>query len=225
MRTDTGGPEVIFLGHHWGVREPPVLGIRLWSRSVSRMVTLFGPPSLTYNPVLLCIEASLPRHEESHPGTGDHAAPVHTRIAWLPWASWPPGWCIHQTFSCCLRFRAAKPTGLSPFELPVLVRCGAVFPSLAHLQPQSHVDRTNAGSSLGEFCPPRLDFLIHPLGIIITPAVLDLGWGGQMRCCLDECGCYYSYHQTPDDNGLPFMWPSTPPGDPEVPAFSAGKWR
>lgn len=35
--------------------------------------------------------ASLPRHEESHPGTGDLAVPVHARLARLPWASRPPG--------------------------------------------------------------------------------------------------------------------------------------
>lgn len=117
--------------------------------------------SLTYNPVLLCIEASLPRHEESHPGTGDHAAPVHARIAWLPWAPWPPGWCIPLDPLLLSSVQSSESTGQSLFELPVLVWCGAVFPSLAHLQPQSHVDRTLVLPSVNSVLPGLIFSSMH----------------------------------------------------------------
>lgn len=76
----------------------------------------------------------------------------------------PPGpqvGAFHQTLSCCLQFRAVKPTRQSLFELPVLVWCGPVFPSLAHLQPQSHVDRMLVLPSVNSVLPDLIFSSMH----------------------------------------------------------------
>lgn len=66
------------------------LGAGLWNRPVSRADPSSAPWSHV-EPVSPCLEASLPRHEESCPGAGDGAVPVCAGVAQLIRASGPPG--------------------------------------------------------------------------------------------------------------------------------------
>lgn len=147
--------------------------------------------------MLLSAEASVPRHEESHPGAGDHAVPLRARI---PWASWPPGWCIPPD---PLLLPPVQSSAAHRAEPPRAARCGVawgVLPSLAHLQLRSHMDRTL--TLWVNSCLPGLR--PHPCnGDNNCPHSMRFGVRKQMRCCLDECGYYYSYRQTCDDRGLP----------------------